>query len=155
MENKKTKPNNINFKNFWAYALILFSVALILIMVSNVFQDIYYKQITAALSEKQQKELENMSILDSIQKINQEYSKKLDENSKEIDALKSQQALQDSNLKLSEQNMKALTIINDTQALYIKKSYTAAKKKLLEINRDTLPNDILTVYDNIYKLLYK
>lgn len=154
MENKKIKSNGINIKNFWVYALILFSVALILIMISNVFQDSYYKQIKAALTVKEQKEIENMSTVDSIQKVNENYKKKIDDYEKETASLTEQNELQNGNLLLAEQNVKSLTIINDAQTLYIQKKLTAARKKLSEINADTLPNDIALIYDNIYKLLH-
>ncbi len=148
MENEKIKSNGTNIKNFWFYALILFSVALILILISNFFQDRYFDTIVNT------KDIENMSVVQSIQKINEDYKNKIEKYEEDLIFLQEQNLILDGNNKLAEQNIEVLIVMNDIQSLCLIRRYTAAREKLAEVDRDILPENIASIYDKLYDFLY-
>lgn len=141
----ETKPvKNGSIKNFWLYALILFTSALTLIMVSN------YLQGKVVTSSRQK----DISALASVQQMNEELTAQVKDLENQLKTKDSDASLIQYNLDKASENIRCLTIINETYSLYISKKRTSAKKKLAEIDKTTLSAELLPMYNRIYDILY-
>lgn len=146
-------PKNGNIKNFWAYALILFSAALILIIISDYMREKNIKDLQKQVDIKNQDITTNAAMFENVQKINEQLSSELADKKSEIDGLKENLEIQTATIKEANKSVQVLSILNEAQRLWISKKYTAARAKMAEIDKATIPPDIKSTYEAIAKII--
>ncbi len=146
-------PKAGNIKNFWAYALILFSAALVLIIISDYMREKSIKDLQKQVDIKNQDITANAAMFENVQKINEQLSSELADKKSEIDGLKENLEIQTSTIKEANKSVQVLSILNEAQRLWISKKYTAARAKIAEIDKTGIPEEIKSIYDSIAKLI--
>lgn len=150
---KIVAPKIANIKNFWAYALILFSAALILIIISDTMKEKIIGDIQKQLDIKNKDITANVAMVENVQKVNEQLSSELNDKKSEIDGLKENLEIQTATIKQANKSVQVLSILNEAQRLWISKKYTAARAKMAEIDKATIPEDIKSTYEAIAKII--
>lgn len=140
-------------KNFWVYALVLFSAAIILIMVGQYYQSIEYKKLQLNLQTESQSGKEKASALQNVQDLNESLKKQISTLNEQLEEAKGSVTSAQYDIDTLTKDLSETMTICEAQTLYFSGKYSTGRKKLAELNYDTLSENVKALYDAAKKLI--
>ncbi len=146
-------PPGGTVRHFWLYALILFTAALILMMIGQYLQTQELINVQSSLKIETQEGQNKVSALQTVQELNKELTNQVAQLNEQLAQAQGDITSAEYDIEVLNKKIEQMTIIIQAQNLYYSGKYWDGKQKLKELPEEEVIKELQELYQNAKKRL--